>query len=471
MSSKEYENTDPFSLSNSAIGKFPEKVLQFGTGVLLKGLPDYLIQKANECGKFCGRIVMVKSTNRPRNPEESLPYHIFENGIQNKESHQQLHCITSVSREINANTEWNSILELATSPDLEVIISNTTEAGLRYEEESVFALPPQSYPAKLVAVLWARFQAGLDGLILIPCELIPDNGSILKELVKRQSVANNLSTEFITWLEKENSFCNSLVDRIVSGYPGPEEKKSIETKNGFEIQGLIESEPYLLWAIECGEEVRKKLDWDGIHPNWILQEDISVFRERKLRILNGTHTIMVALGILNGHKTVLECMKDPTMSAYIEQVALTEIGPATPVDQAIAMQFAEDVLDRFRNPHIRHILLNITLQYTMKMAMRNLATIRKYEEKFGKAPVLMAKGFAAYLHFINPVKEQDGKWFGSLKGAFYEIQDDQAGIFSKLRKEGNFPASVFGSPELWSGFPFSDGFKAAVLKEYEDINY
>jgi len=459
---------------HNEIGQYPEKILQFGTGVLLKGLPDYFIQLANEAGRNSGRIVMVKSTSASDTIESIPPYTIFEKGIKNGKSVERAKIISSISREINAITDWKSVLDFAKSADLEIVISNTTEVGIQFIEEQIGDFTPTSFPAKLLSVLYERYKAGLTGLIVIPCELIPDNGIILKGIVLKLAVFNHLEKEFLDWVETKCSFCNSLVDRIVSGKPGLETRKEIELKLGYEDAALIETEPYALWAIECSSEVSKRLNWSGIEANWILTEDITVYRERKLRILNGTHTIIVALGLIKGKETVLECMQDVEMREFISQVALKEIAPATDVDPGISIPFAHEVLDRFANPHIKHLLINITLQFTMKMAMRNLRTIERYEEINGKPPFLMAKGFAAFLYFLRPIrKNEKGQWIGIVNGNEYLIQDDKADFFheyvlSEIPLSQKIEA-IFNDRRLWGDFEFSFGFKEMVKTIYWDI--
>jgi tagaturonate reductase len=464
----------PASEQNSIhqeIALYPEKILQFGTGVLLKGLPDYFIQLANEAGRKAGRIVMVKSTSASESIQNTPPFTIYEKGIKFGESFERAQIVSSISRELNAISDWKSVLELAKSSDLEVIISNTTEAGIQYVEEPIKDIVPSSFPGKLIAVLLERYEAGLPGLVVIPCELIPDNGTILKGIVLKLAAFNQLGTDFLNWLETECSFCNSLVDRIVSGKPSADSRKEIESKLGYEDDALIETEPYALWAIECNPEVSKRLNWSGIRQDWILAEEITVYIERKLRILNGTHTIMVALGIIKGKETVLECMQDVEMQQFISKVALEEIAPATAVDSSISIPFANEVLDRFANPHIRHLLINITLQFSMKMAMRNLGTIERYEEIFGKPPVLMARGFAAFLHFLRPEKRNEkGQWIGILNGKEYFIQDDKAQIFHDYM-QAQTPyseniESILKEARLWGDFKFSHGFTAQVKRIY-----
>jgi tagaturonate reductase len=449
--------------------KYPEKILQFGTGVLLKGLPDFLLQKAREAGVFSGSVVLVKSTGRTGQTPGEGQYLMYEHGIKEGRDHEEWHLVDMISRELHAGSQWDQVLELACSPDLEIVLSNTTEAGLVYVKEDFLHQIPGSFPARLTALLYARFKAGLQGLVVIPCELVPDNGKILRQFVLQHCGDQNLGLEFETWLEEQVFFCNSLVDRIVSGAMTEEKHQALEAEAGQQLPPVIETEPYLLWAIECPAQIRSRLGWMGVHPNWILSDDISVYRERKLRILNGTHTMMVAYGFLKGFETVLECMRDPEFSAFTEGMVFEEIVPATPVDEQVALSFASDVLDRFRNPQIRHELLNICFQYTMKMAMRNLPTIERYESRFGYPPQKMATGFAAYLHFLNPHPDEKGGWMGKFRGKTFEIQDEKAQVFSRLRNQPGFPHSVFSSKELWADFVFSDGFKKAVVAEFDRL--
>lgn len=447
-----------------------ERMLQFGTGILLKGLPDYLIQLANE-KRGWGKIVMVKSTSPEKGKEKFPPYYLVEKGIQNGQAVERAIKMEVISREINAQTQWDTLQKLAKSADLEVIISNTTEAGLQYKQEKINETEvPESFPAKLLALLQTRFKADLPGWIIIPCELIPENGKVLFEIIKKLAQFNEMSPAFVQWLEKENHFCSSLVDRIVSGKANQQSHDAWEAKLGHKIPELIETEPYCLWAIECSDEVMSKLNWEGIHPNLILDADISMYKERKLRILNGTHTFMVGLAFLAGHDTVLEAMQDPEIGNFVRELALNEIAPATDIDPEKAQEFARDVLDRFSNPHIRHLLLNITLQYSMKMAMRNLKSIERYESQFGNPPEKMARGFAAYLQFVNPREEMEGQFFGIWRGKKYLIQDNEASLIRTIMQahpeKNQALDSIFQSASLWGEFRFSEGFKEKVKGYY-----
>jgi tagaturonate reductase len=425
---------------NSSIPNLSEKVLQFGTGILLRGLPDFFIDKANKQGIFNGKIVVVKSTSGSAEDflvQDGL-FTTCVRGIENGEVLSENIVNEAISRVISANDSWEKVLEVAQSDDLEVIISNTTEVGIQYVEESIFATPPSSFPAKLTAILHQRFLANLSKeVVIIPTELIPNNGALLKEIVFRLIVFNKLSEDFKSWVLENIIFCNSLVDRIVTQIT-PEIKESLPYQDHLAIQ----TEPYRLWAIEGNEQVKAILSFSQVDSGVIISENIDYYRERKLRLLNGTHTISVCKGYLKGLNTVYECMQDAEMHNFIQRVMLEEIIPTVlaqkypmPVSEEEVSKYAYEILDRFRNPYTAHFLLSITLQATSKMKMRNIPTILRYKGLFGKKPPFMMEGFDAYTLFMKVVKEENGKYFGRRGEEFYLIQDDFASYFAQ--KWGN----------------------------------
>ncbi|QHV97651.1 tagaturonate reductase [Spirosoma endbachense] len=453
---------------------FPEKVLQFGTGVLLRGLPDYLVQKANAEGRFNGSIVVVKSTDSQTNEfsDQDNLYTVAVRGIQQGENVSETKVVSAISRVLAAQTQWNEILKLARNPKLQIIISNTTEVGLNYTEESIFQHPPQSFPAKLTAFLYERFRSvggsKAKGMVVIPTELVTDNGLKLRDAVEKLAKFNELGKLFTKWLKFHVRFCNSLVDRIVTR-PTDEAKQALQQELGYEDELLTFTEPYHLWAIEGDDRVRETLSFaDSSTPQVIIDEDINFYKERKLRVLNGTHTLTMPLGYLLGLETVADEMKHPAMSKFIESLMLNEIVPTVPdygvpgMDKAEVKQFALDVLDRFRNPYLDHLLLNISLQETAKMQARNVATIQRYYEQFKTVPKLTALGFAAYLLFMKAIRQEEGQFFGeiSVGGGIltYPIRDERAGYFYgdwKTVKEKDaatvfaFVKSVLSDKTLW----------------------
>jgi tagaturonate reductase len=414
----------------------PERVLQFGTGVLLRGLVDYLMDKANKRGVFNGRIVVVKTTNSDSSDfdKQDGVYTLNERGIVAGEAVKTANVITAINRVVSATDEWSTILACAENPDLDIIISNTTEAGVVYVEEDIFAMPPKSFPAKLAAFLFKRYEIvqGIGGgFVIVPTELLVNNGDILRGMIERHAERMNLPKAFSEWLKTECFFCNSLVDRIVSGAPSAKDKAELFEQYGYEDKLCINSETFLLWAIEGGAAVKERLSFAQTDERVVISDDITPFREQKLRILNGGHTISVPLAYLSGLRLVGDMMNDPHIGRFTEQVILEEIVPTLDFD---ATNFAHDVLNRFRNPFIEHKLISITVQCSAKMNMRNGATFGRYVAKFGKLPEKMCLGFAAYLLFTRPTKVENGQYFGqnigdTEGGDFYPIQDDHAAFF------------------------------------------
>jgi tagaturonate reductase len=442
----------------------PVKVLQFGTGVLLRGLCDYLIDKANKQHIFNGRIVVVKSTAGSADDfaEQDGLYTVCVRGVDNEgQTIDEATAVTSISRVISAQDSWQSILQVARNPHLEVIISNTTEVGIQYVEESIFQSPPQSFPAKLTAFLYERFRTyggkKDKGLVVVPTELITDNGLKLRECVEKISVYNELGKLFNKWLKYHVKFCNSLVDRIVPGKPDAATFAALQEKIGYEDALLTVAEPYLLWAIEGDERVKKALSFEQISENVIVDEDISYYRERKLRILNGSHSAAAPLGYLSGFDITFQCMNDPAMSKYYEKIIYDEIVPTLPFEEQMdeLKVFAGDILNRYRNPFIQQKLIGITLQQSSKMNARNVATIRRYYQLFNKAPKLFTIGFAAYLLFMRAVKQQNEHYFGQRGEEFYVINDEQAAYFYEqwqgvtVETVPAFVQAVLSNTKLW----------------------
>jgi tagaturonate reductase len=416
----------------------PERVLQFGTGVLLRGLPDFLIDKANKKGVFNGSIVIVKSTGAVEKVFEMQDccYTLRQRGLENGAAKDETSIITSVSRVLSAVEHWSEILYVAANPYLEIILSNTTEAGLVYQAEDIFASPPKSFPAKLTAFLYERFRlfdgAPMRGVTIVPTELIVNNGVLLKKYVLQHAENNRLGQPFSTWLDEACDFCDSLVDKIVTGAPSSAEKEKCWANWGYQDDLCIDAEHFTLWAIECNERAEKRLRAAvASDENVILSADITPFREQKLRLLNGGHTISVALSYLTGLQTVGEMMNDAITGLFVRQVILKEILPTVLPICDTAEGFANAVLNRFCNPFIIHPLLNITFQNTAKMQMRNALTFKRYYEKTGDLPSLMCLGFAGYLLFAKAEKVENGQFFGKNNGLFYKINDDKAAFLNE----------------------------------------
>jgi tagaturonate reductase len=423
---------------SETVFELPERVLQFGTGVLLRGLPDYFIHKANQQGIFNGRIVVVKSTSKGDSTafeKQDGLYTLCIRGLQNGEKIEENIINASISRVLSAKEDWEQILECAHNKNMQVIISNTTEVGIQLVNDDIRRHPPVSYPGKVLAFLYERYHAfngsGQSGMVIIPTELLPDNGRMLESIVLELAHLNGLEEAFIEWLESCNHFCNSLVDRIVTGKPDADTHALLQNELGYKDDLLIMSEVYRLWAIEGDEKIRDILSFAKADEGVIIESDIELHRELKLRLLNGTHTLSCAPAFLAGCETVKQAMDDEIISSFIGDIMQQEIAPAIPydVDCNTAKEFGQKVLDRFRNPHINHQWINITVQVSSKMKLRCIPLLLNYYKNSQNPPELFALGFAAYIYFMKPVKEVNGKFYGELNGNEYPIQDDLAAVF------------------------------------------
>ncbi|QMU28941.1 tagaturonate reductase [Adhaeribacter radiodurans] len=466
-----------------SFAQLPEKVLQFGTGVLLRGLPDYFIHKANQAGIFNGRIVVVKSTDQGDTSafeKQNNLYTLCVRGIEAGETVEENLICAAISRVLSATSQWKQILEFAANPELTVVISNTTEVGIQLVEDSIQAQPPVSFPGKLLAVLLARYQAfagdKTKGLIILPTELIPDNGTKLKEIIVELATQQQLDTPFLHWLTESNIFCNTLVDRIVPGKPEATKLAALEEELGYHDDLLTMSEVYRLWAIEGEERVQQVLSFAPVDEGVVIAPDINIYRELKLRLLNGTHSLSCGLAFLAGLATVKQAMDQEQMAEFISQLMQDEIALAIPypIESKNAQDFSRKVLDRFRNPHLEHYWISITMNYTSKLKMRVIPVLQRYYELFHQVPERMALGFAAYLRFMQVTEQENSKFYGHFAGNRYLINDDKAAFFYELNQQPdkvNWVPIILQNQELWGiNLATLPGFSTAVHKYLNHIN-
>ena len=462
------------NLPNESVFSLPEKVLQFGTGVLLRGLCDYFIDKANKQGVFNGRIVVVKSTDKGDadafNEQDGLFTHAVK-GIENGQPIEEYILNASISRTLSARSQWHEILHCAKNPEMQIVISNTTEIGIALlENDKIINNPPASFPVKLLAFLherWKEFKGSASsGMVIVPTELVVGNGDLLRDIVLKQAQNNSLEPEFIDWLKKHNNFCNSLVDRIVPGKPDKEMVDELQKKLGYEDNLMVLSEVYRLWAIQGDEQVRKVLSFAQADSGVIIERNIEIYRELKLRMLNGTHTLQCGMSYLLGFRTVKDVMANGYLSRIVTNLMLGEMSLAIPckIDAKTRDRFGRMVLDRFRNPFLNHKLLDITVQYTTKMKMRNIPVLLQYYREFGKPPELFAMGFAAYLQFMKSEKEVNGIYYGESNGSYYPINCNFAPYFYEAWQ--NFDLEkVLANRSLWGeDLTQLEGFADAVRK-------
>jgi len=462
---KEMRPVPWLSLPGEDIFSLPEKVLQFGSGALLRGLPDYFIDKANRQGIFNGRVVVVKSTSAGDSDTFSKQDGLYTHVIRGTEDGRQVDKMvvnSSVSRVLSASGQWKDILACAANPELKLIISNTTEVGITLiPGDSILAEPPVSFPGKLLAFLWERYRllgGGLQtGFVIIPTELIPDNASQLRAIVLELARQNQCDASFIDWVMHANYFCNSLVDRIVPGKLVGQQMASAEQKLGYTDELLIMSEVFSLWAIEClHPSVRHILTFAQADEGVVLTDDLETYRELKLRLLNGTHTLSCAYAFLSGFQTVGDAMRDVEMGKFITRMAISEIAPATvsgKISYQQACAYAGSVFDRFRNPFLEHKWISISAQYTSKMKMRVIPILLKHYRNSVRPPNYMAVGIAAYLLMLRVQQLDDAKYAGNCNGKRYTIQDDDVELVASVWRNQTNPVkvfhAVFSQTEYW----------------------
>ena len=389
--------------------EYKERIIQFGEGGFLRSFVDVFIHKMNEQGLYDGKVVVVQPIAKGLIPvinEQHGVYHQFLRGIDDGKVIDECIEVHSISRGVDPHTDYAGYLALARNPDMHIIISNTTEAGIEYlGTEAITDAPPKSFPAKLTALLWERFQAGLPGFVILSCELIDNNGKELLACVLKYAALWKLPEEFTAWVKTDNDFCNTLVDRICTGYP-KDDAASFAERIGVEDKLMNTAEIFHLWVIEGHHEDIFPLQKAGINVIWT--DDVKPYKKRKVRILNGGHTSMVLGARLYGLTTVKECLDDPVVSRFLRKAMFEEIIPTLGhVEEDTP--FGNAVLERFANPFVKHQLLSIALNSVSKWRARVLPTILEYCEQRGKLPQCLVWSLAALIAFYRTDEANDGK--------------------------------------------------------------
>ena len=381
----------------------PIRVIQFGEGGFLRGFADWMLQKMSDKGLFDGSVAVVQPIERGLCDLLESQNCCYTHLIRGAEGVETTFC-NVISRTVKPYDDFEAYLALADVPTARFIFSNTTEAGITFTEtDTPEKAPAVSFPAKLTLLLKRRYEKGLPGFILIPCELIDRNGDNLKKCVLSYARLWGLDEGFIAWVEKENVFCSTLVDRINTGYP-----KGEELGLGYEDNLVNTSEYFHLWVIETDYDLEKELPFTAAGLNVIVTRDkLEMYRTRKVRILNGAHTSLVPYALLSGLETVGDCMKDATMKEHLRKCVFEEIIPTLdlPKDELIA--YANDVLTRFSNPYIRHFLADISLNSVSKFKVRVLPSILEYNKRFGKLPETLTFAFAKLIDFYRTDRTRD----------------------------------------------------------------
>ncbi|MCR5297606.1 MAG: tagaturonate reductase [Clostridiales bacterium] len=455
----------------------PEKVMQFGEGNFLRAFVDAFLDQANEKAGFNGKAALVQPIAQGLteliNRQEGL-YTLYLRGSEKGEKVDRKRVISAVSRCINPYGEWDKVLELAKSPDLEIIVSNTTEAGIVHDTESGFdQAPPITFPAKLTRVLYERFVAGQKGVVVLSCELIDNNGKELLKCVNQYIDDWQLSDMFRAWVNEENIFCSTLVDRIVPGrIRDPKEVEALNAKNGYEDPLTDVGEVFGIWVIEGPKELEDRLPFKKAGAPVIVVPDVTPYKKRKVRILNGAHTGFVPGAYLAGFDIVRDCMHDDTVRGYMNKMLYEEVIPTLPLDRQDLEEFARAVQDRFNNPFVNHELMSISLNSTSKWRARNMPTFLDYVQEKGELPVCLTTSFAAYVAFysndIQALTEQ-GLICRRAKGNEYTVSDDRYVLdFYYVHREDSeedLIHAVMTNTEMWGqDLTKVPGFEAAAVR-------
>lgn len=441
--------------------RYPEKVLQFGEGNFLRAFVDWMIDKANKSGVYAGSIVLCQPIAQGMgeliNAQDGL-YSLAMRGIENGDAMEKIEQITAVSRCINPYTDYEALLALARSTDLEVVVSNTTEAGISYHAgDKLDDKPPHSFPAKVCAFLYARYKhfngAPERGLLFLPVELIDNNGAELKRIVLQYADEWGLEPAFKTWVCEANEICSTLVDRIVTGYPRDQLDYFAE-KLGYQDNALVTSELFNLWVIEGDRKWADKLPLHKTDANVIWTDDVTPYKKRKVRILNGGHTGSVLAAWLSGHDIVLDMMGDKVFERFLDKLLYDEVIPTLDLPHDELTQFASAVKDRFRNPYIKHKLLDISLNSCAKWCARCLPSLQGYVDQKGALPAALTFSLAAFIKFYAG-EMRDGKYIGKrANGDTYEIRDDGevlAFFADAWKDKATVAAAVLSHTSFWNG--------------------
>lgn len=443
----------------------PEKVLQFGEGNFLRAFVDYWFDLANEHASWNGKCVLVQPIAQGLadiiNEQEGL-YTLYLRGSENGNKVDDKRVISSISRCVNPYNEadYGKMMEVAESDDLEYIVSNTTEAGIVYDPACKFEeMPPASFPAKLTQVLFRRFKAEKPGVIILACELIDDNGNELKKCVDKYIEQWALGDEFKAYIDNECTFCGSLVDRIVPGrIRDPEEVAALEKENGYEDLLIDVGECFGLWVIEGDEKLNDVFPFRkaGFGDKVFVAPDMTPYKKRKVRILNGAHTGFVLGSYLGGKDIVRDCMKDDSIRGFMNKMLYDEVVPTIPLDKDDLKNFAAAVQDRFNNPFVNHELLSISLNSTSKWRARNMPSFLEYIEQKGELPPCLTMTLAAYIAFYsNDIQELTDNGLICIRpnGDKYTIQDDRWALefFFDHRNdsEEELVLAVLSNEQMW----------------------
>ncbi len=454
--------------------KLPIKIVQFGGGNFMRGFTDYIIDKLNKEAGFNAGIVNVQPTPNGsvyKLEEQDNLYTLFTRGIRKGETIDEKQVISAIQKSINPYTNYGEFLALAKEEALEFVFSNTTETGIAYDEtETSYEGPHKNFPAKVTVLLHERFKhfngSADKGLRIIPCELIENNAFALKEIIIKYAQLWNLEEGFTEWINQNNYFHNTLVDRIVPGYP-KDDAESYEDRLDYEDKMMVVSETFLLFVIQEAGNLKERIPFDKINEQILVVDDIQPYRLRKVRILNGGHTLMLAPAVLAGKETVKESVDDPFIGTFLRDSVFNEVNQTLGLDETELKDFAEEVFDRFRNPFIKHYQASIALYFVSKFKVRVLPSLLKYVERNHKLPVNLTFSLASLIRFYQgsfgekslPLNDEE-----TIVNRFREIwaNEDYNAVSEQALSEKSFWDTDLSQVE---------GLKAAVAKALYEIDH
>ena len=448
----------------------PERVLQFGEGNFLRAFADCFIDEMNERAGFDSKVVLVQPRGghpeaADRFGEQDDLYTLILRGRDNGEAVERTRVISCVSRCLDPKRDWQKLLACAQNPELRFIISNTTEAGIVFDPScEASETPPSAFPAKLTLLLHKRWKENLPGFLILSCELIDHNGDELKRCVGEYVRLWALEPDFAAWVERENIFCSTLVDRIVTGSPKADTERICQ-ELGYEDRLIDTGEVFAAWVIEGPQSIREELPFEKAGLPIRVVDDVTPYKQRKVRILNGAHTSMVLGAYLAGKNIVRECMQDPVIRAFLNRTMFEEIIPTLDLPMEELTSFADSVIDRFDNPYIDHQLLDIALNSASKWKARVMPSLTEYVRRKGSLPRCLCFSLAAFTSFYHQ---------GERNGEAYPLRDDPwvLDFFAGLKDSScaELAHAVIHNDRLWGdALAGIDGLEAALAADLTRI--
>ncbi len=433
------------------------KIVQFGEGNFLRSFADVYFNELNE--KFnldysVDIVVPINSCKTERYADIKDGYFVVFCGVKDGVCKREFKKITCINRVISPFENKKAFFDLSRDENLKIIVSNTTEAGIVFnEDDRAENFPFVSFPAKLTLFLYERFKSGGGNLFLLPVELIDDNANALLNAVRKYVKLFDLGEDFYNWNEK-NLYLNTLVDRIVSGDP-KNSAQELYSLVGKEDELLSVCEPFGLWIIERGKGVESVIKEGDHNVKIILTNDISYYKKRKVRVLNGSHTNLVAMGLFYGCKTVYDCMQNEDLKNFFIDTATNEIIPFVSDCYEETYSFFKEVKDRFLNEYLNHELTSIALNSVSKWRARNLPSFRDYYAKHGKIPENLTLGVSALIALYARAKKQEDGYYSDTPLGKIKLTDGEN--FLKTLSEGNIDSflrdeSAFGDMSEYEGF-------------------